>query len=208
MVRESDRPGVQVVPAAIAIDVDQTPEAQRWNEEPSAEQNHSPSSVQGPDCAPAVGVVPLGAGAPADAAEEAAAGAWLAGIGETTAVDVATGAADEAPVAKTPGEPAEDGAEPRPGADEAEGELPPTPDEVAAGAGPDDGVPAAPPAAAAQAGAGCRLVLMAPFWTEEPGSGYRVSSPSIVMQSLTLWRLATNIAGKLDWRLKTDGAGA
>jgi hypothetical protein len=49
MLRVSDRPGVQVVPAAIAMGVDQTPEAQRWNEEPSDKQNQSPSSVQGPD---------------------------------------------------------------------------------------------------------------------------------------------------------------
>jgi hypothetical protein len=49
MLRVSDMPGVQVVPAAIAMGADQTPEAQRWNEEPSAEQYQAPSFVQGPD---------------------------------------------------------------------------------------------------------------------------------------------------------------
>ena len=48
MLRVSDMPGVQVVPAAIAVGVDQTPEAQRWNEEPSAKQNQAPSFVQAP----------------------------------------------------------------------------------------------------------------------------------------------------------------
>lgn len=130
-------------------------------------------------------VVPLAPGAPADATEEAAAGAELAGIGETTAVDVASGGAEEAPVAKTPGEPAEDapeagaeevagGSEPKPdeaGADETAGGLAPTPEDVAAGAELAEGVPGAAAAAALQAGGGCRLVPIFPFTTEEPGSG-------------------------------------
>jgi len=49
MARLDDIPGVQAVPAAMAIGADHAPEAQRWNEEPSAEQYHSPSSVQAPD---------------------------------------------------------------------------------------------------------------------------------------------------------------
>ena len=171
MLREFDMPGVQVVPAAIAIGADQTPEAQRWNEEPFAEQYQAPSFVQGPDCAPVVVLVPLGAGTPADATEEAAAGAWLAGTGETTAVDVAAEAADAVPVAKTPGEAAEDAPEPKPGAEEAPGGLTPTADEVAAGAEADDGVPGEAAAAAPQGGGGCRFVPIDPFSTEEPGSG-------------------------------------
>ena len=181
MARESDTPGVQDVPAAMAIDVDQTPEAQRWKEEPSAEQHHAPSSVQGPDCTPVVD--PLGAGAPADATEEAAFGAPLAaGIGETSAVDVATGAADAVPVAKTPGEPDEDASGataeevpmPKPGAEEAPDGLTPAADEVTAGAEADEGLPEGLPEGAPVAAAqGGRLGLtpMAPFSTEEPGSG-------------------------------------
>ena len=72
-------------------------------------------------------VVPLASGASVDATEEAAGGAELAGIGETTAVDVANVGAEEAPVAKTPGEPAE-GAEA--GAEEAAGGRAPTPEDV------------------------------------------------------------------------------
>ena len=150
MARESDRPGVQDVPAAMAIEVDQTPEAQRWKEEPSAEQYHSPSSVQGPDCAPVVVVDPLGAGAPADATEAAAGAPLAAGIGETTAVDVATGAADAVPVAKTPGEPEE---APEAGADEVAGT--PKPEVTAADELASDATLAgegAPAAAASQAG--------------------------------------------------------
>ena len=49
MLRLSDVPGVQVVPAAIAMGVDQTPEAQRWNEELPVKQNQAPSFMQGPD---------------------------------------------------------------------------------------------------------------------------------------------------------------
>ena len=49
MPRVFDMPAVQVVPAAIAMGVDQTPEAQRWNEEPPAKQYQAPSFVQGPD---------------------------------------------------------------------------------------------------------------------------------------------------------------
>lgn len=206
--RESDKPGVQVVPAAIAIGADQTPEAQRWKEEPSAEQYHSPSSVQAPDCAPVVVVLPLGAADAADVADatgDAASGVWLAGIGETTAVEVATGAADEVPVAKTPAESVEDGAEPEPGAEETAEGLVSDGVDVAAETEPDEGVPGA---TAAQEGY-CRLTLMLPFVTEEPGSGNKTSTPSTVVQPLlTPARLATNIAGKLDWRLETFGAGA
>jgi hypothetical protein len=122
-------------------------------------------------------VEPLGSGAPADATEEAAAGAELAGIGETTAVDVACGGAEEAPVAKTPGEPAEDvpeagieeaagGLEPNPdeaGADDIAGELAPTLEDVTAGAGLDEGVPGAAAATELQGGGNCILVPIVPF---------------------------------------------
>jgi hypothetical protein len=122
-------------------------------------------------------VVPLAPGAPADVTEEAAAGAELAGMGETTAVDVASGGAEEAPVAKTPGEPAEDapeagveeaaeGLEPKPdeaGADETAGGLALTPEDVAAGAKLAEGAPGAAAAAALQAGGNCRLVPIVPF---------------------------------------------
>lgn len=145
---------------------DQTPEAQRWNEEPPARQNHAPSFVQAPDCAPEVVVVPLDAGTPADATEDAAAGEKVAGIGETTAVEVASGAADAVPVAKTPAEAAVEAPDVTPAA--AELEL--NGADVAAGAA-GEGDPAAPPAATAQGGAGCRLVLIVPFTTEEPASG-------------------------------------
>ena len=97
---------MHLVPAAIEIDCDQAPEAHLWKEEPSAEQYHSPSSVQAPDMPPPV-AVPLDAGL----AEEAAGGAApvAAGMGETTAVDVTAGVppdAEAAPLANTPGEPA------------------------------------------------------------------------------------------------------
>jgi hypothetical protein len=122
-------------------------------------------------------VVPLAPGAPADATEEAAAGIELAGIGETTAVDVASGGAEEAPVAKTPGEPAEDapaagveevaeGSEPNPdeaGADETAGGLVPTPEDVAAGATLAEGDPGAAAAATLQGGGNFRLVPIVPF---------------------------------------------
>jgi hypothetical protein len=155
-------------------------------------------------------VVPLGAGTPADATEDAAAGAELAGSGETTAVDVASGAADEAPVAKTPGEPAED--DPEAGVEEvADGGLP-TPDDVDAAAGEvltDEGLPGATAAALPQVGGVTRLTPIVPIWTELPGSGYNVSWPSTVLQPLsTLAMLAKNIAGKLVWRLETFGSGA
>ena len=163
-------PGVQLVPAAMAIGVDHAPEAQRWNEEPPDRQNHAPSLVQAPDCAPEVVVVPLAAGAPAEATDDAAAGVELAGMGETTAVDVASGAADAVPVAKTPAEAAVDVPDAKPDREDAAEELKPDGADVAAGAA-DDAVPEAPPAAAAQAGAGCRLTLIAPFTTDEPGSG-------------------------------------
>lgn len=147
MLRELDMPGVQVVPAAIAIGVDQMPEAQRWNEEPPARQNQAPSFVQAPDCAPAIVVVPLVAGTPAVATEGAAAGAELAGIGETMAVVVPMGAADAVPVAKTPGEAADDEPKLTPGAVEAAAGLEPDGVELAAGAEPAEGVPAATAAA-------------------------------------------------------------
>jgi len=113
--------------------VDQTPEAQRWNEEPPTRQSHAPSFMQAPNCAPEVVVVPLDAGTLADAKTPAE-------------------AAVDAPDAKPAAELALDGAD------------------VAVGAA-GDGVSGAPPAATAQGGAGCRLVLIVPFTTEEPPSG-------------------------------------
>jgi len=133
-------------------------------------------------------VVPLAPGAPADATEEAAAGVELAGIGETTAVDVASGDAEEAPVAKTPGEPAEDA--PETGAEEATGGLEPNPDEAvvdgtAGGLVPtpgdvgdttaevptEEGLPGATAAAPPQTTCGGKLTPIVPLTTEEPGSG-------------------------------------
>jgi hypothetical protein len=191
MLRVSDIPGVHVVPAAIAIGADQTPEAQRWNEEPLARQNHAPSFVQAPDCAPEDVVLPVESGKSEDETDDAAAGTELTGIGETTAVDVtvASGAVDVVSVAKTPAEA---------GAD------------VAEGVEPVEGVPAVTAATEPHpAGGGFRLTPMLPFSTDAPGSGYKVSTPSTVVHPLlTPARLATNIAGKVLWRLETLGAGA
>lgn len=159
-----DIPGVHDVPAAIAMGVDQTPEAQRWNEEPPARQNHAPSFAQAPDCAPEVVVAPLDAGTSADATEDAAAGVELAGIGETTAVDVARGAADAVPVAKTPAEAVVDAPDAKPGAEDAAEGIELDSAGVAAGAEPVEGVPAL--AAATEphpGGTGLKLTLMVPF---------------------------------------------
>ena len=125
-------------------------------------------------------VVPLAPGAPADATEEAAAGAELAGIGETTAVDVASGGAEEAPVAKTPGEPAEDAAEGlEPNPDEAvvdgtAGGLVPTPGDVGDATGEvptEEALPGTTAASPPQTACGGKLTPMVPLTTEEPGSG-------------------------------------
>ena len=59
---------------------DQAPEAQRWKDEPSAEQYQSPSLVQGPDMAPPVPAEEL-VEEPEEDPEEAGAG------GETTEAD-------------------------------------------------------------------------------------------------------------------------
>jgi hypothetical protein len=200
-----DVPGVHVVPAAIAIGVDQTPEAQRWNEEPPARQNHAPSFVQAPNCAPEVVVISLDAGTPADPTDGAAAGAELAGIGETTAVDVASGAGDAAPVAKTPAEAVVDAPDAKPGAEDVAEELEPDGAGVPAGAEPVEGVPAVTPATEPHPGGTVfKLTPMVPFTTDVPGSGYKVSSPSTVVHPLlTPSMLAMNIAGKVLWRLET-----
>jgi hypothetical protein len=87
-----DVPGVHVVPAAIDIGVDQTPEAQRWNDEPPVRQIHAPSFVQATNCALEIMVVPPDAGTLADRINDATARAELARIGETTAVDVISSA--------------------------------------------------------------------------------------------------------------------
>jgi hypothetical protein len=60
--------------------------------------------VQATNYALEVAMVPLDAGAPADPIDDVAAGAELVGIGEATAVDVASSAEDATPVAKTPAE--------------------------------------------------------------------------------------------------------
>jgi hypothetical protein len=212
ILRASDIPGVHVVPAAIAIGVDQTPEAQRWNEEPLARQNHAPSFVQAPDCVPEDVVLPLESGTPADETDDAATGTELTGIGETKAVDVAvaSGAADVAPVAKTPAEVVVGTPGAKPGAEDAVKGLEPNGADVVAGVEPAEGVPAVTAAAEPHpAGTAFRLTPMVPFTTDAPGSGYRESSPSTVMHPLlTPARLATNIAGKVLWRLETLGSGA
>jgi len=99
MLSASDIPGVHVVPAAIAIIVDQTPETQRWNEAPPGRQNHAPSFLQATNWALEAVVVSLDAGTPADPTDDAAAGAR---IGGTTAVDAANSAGVAASVVKTP----------------------------------------------------------------------------------------------------------
>ena len=220
-----DVPGVQVVPAAIGRAADQEPAAQRWKESPFAAQYQRVSSVHGPDIMPLAEVMPDEAGGAAEAV--AADGAappepepvpaeGAAGIGETTAVEVAAGdPADEAPPApeaKTP-PPLADGAaaEAEPAAAEvaageaAEAELPDEepPDDVLL---PPDEVEVSPPV---QPVGGPKLTPMLPFWTLDPGFGYWVSTPSVVAQPLeTPARLATKRAGYEDWRFSTFGAGA
>ena len=155
----------------------------------------------------------------ADGAAPPAPADVAAGIGETTAVDVAAGdPADEAPPApeaKTP-PPLADGAAAEaelaePAAAEvaageaAEAELPDEepPDDVLL---PPDEVEVSPPV---QPVGGPGLTPMLPFWTLDPGFGYWVSTPSVVAQPLeTPARLATKRAGYEDWRFSTFGAGA
>ena len=211
IVRVSERPGVQVVPAAMGMATDQAPDAQRWKLEPSLEQYHSPSSEQGPDSAPAVvgGVdVPELAVGDASGGEPPAAVAVEpdAGMGET--VSVATAGSlpteDAAPVAKLPPVADEVGLEPvakDPAADDVE----PEPEAGAAGEGVPGGTSAATPAHPTGAP---RLTPMVPVSTESPASGYLMSTPSVVVHPLeTPSRLATNKFGKLDWR-RTMGSGA
>jgi hypothetical protein len=212
MLRVSDIPGVHVVPAAIAIGVDQTPEAQRWNEEPLARQNHAPSFVQAPDCAPEDVVLPVESGKSVDKTDDAVAGTELTGIGETMAVDVAVAsvAVDVASVAKTPAEAVVGAPDAKPGAEDAVKGLELNGADVVAAVEPVEEVPAVTAATEPHpAGGGFRLTPMEPFSTDAPGSGYKVSTPSTVVHPLlTPARLATNIAGKVLWRLETLGAGA
>jgi len=99
--RVSDSPGVHFMPCGIAMEADHAPEAQRWNEEPSAAHDHAPSLVQAP---PAMAEVEEPEELPLEDPDDAAV---AAGTGWTTAVEAASaGAAEEAdaaPVAKTPG---------------------------------------------------------------------------------------------------------
>lgn len=168
MSRLADIPGVQLVPAAIGITGDHMPEAQRWYEEPSAEQDHSPSSVHAPDCAPVVvpdplepdplepDAPPLAAGKEALLADVAAA-ELAAGIGETMAVVVASEAeVPAAPDAKTPAADDDAAAEVTAGAD-AEFE----PFEL----------PVATAAAPVQLAGAVKLVPIEPDCTESPASG-------------------------------------
>jgi hypothetical protein len=137
-----DVPGVYVVPAAIAMGIDRTPEAQRWNEEPPARQNHAPSFVQATNHALEVAVVPLDVGAPVDPIDDVVAGAELVGIGEATAVDVASSAGDAIPVAKTPAEAVVDAPAAKLDAEDVAEELEPDGAGVAAEAESVEGVPA------------------------------------------------------------------
>jgi hypothetical protein len=189
---------VHVVPAAIAIGVDQTPEAQRWNEESPARQNHAPSFLQAPNCAPEVVVISLDAGTPADPTDGAAAEAELAGIGETTAVDVASDAGDAAPVAKTPAEAVVDAPDAK-GAEDIAEELKPDGAGMPAGAKPVEGVLAVTPITEPHPGGTVfKLTLMIPFTTDVSESEYKISSPSTVIYPLlTSSMLTIKIAGKV-----------
>ena len=188
MLSALDMPAVQVVPWAMAMEADHVPEAHRMKEVPPAEQYHVPSGVQ---AAPATGeplLVPLATGtaAEADAAEGAAPpepdpADEAAGIGETTAVDVAARAeadAPPAPEAKTPppladgaaaeAEPAEPAAADVAAGEAPEAELPDEepPDDVLL---PPDEVEVSPPVHPV---GGPKLTPMLPFWTLDPGFGY------------------------------------
>jgi hypothetical protein len=203
-----DVPGVHVVPAAIDMGVDQTPEAQRWNEEPPARQIHAPSFIQATNCALEVVVVPPDAGTLADPTNDATARAELARIGETTAVDVASSAGDAGPVAKTLAEAVVDASVAKLDVEDVAEELEPDGAGVAAGAEPVEGVPAAAAKTEPHPGGTVfNLTPMVPFTTDIPGSGYKVSSPSAVVHPLlTSSILATNMAGKVFWRLETLGS--
>ena len=191
---------------------DHEPEAQRWKLEPSVEQYHSPSSEQGPDCAPAwvVGGVDVPELAVGDAAAGDAPAAVAvepdAGIGTTVSVATAgsLAAEDAAPVAKLPPVAAEAGVGPV-AKDPAAAEVELEPEAGAAGEGVPGGTSAATPA---HPTGSPRLTPMVPVSTESPGSGYLMSTPSVVVHPLeTPSRLATNRLGKLDCR-RTMGSGA
>jgi hypothetical protein len=186
-----DWPAVHVVPAAICMVADQTPLAQRWNEVPPI-QFHWPSGVQAPLRVPLLDEEP-------EALDELA--GLAAGAAGEEEMDAGAGEArEEALDANTPGDPvdwlatdvmvaevetaggtaADVEAAGGTAAEVPDGELP---------VGPSPG----PPVQAAWPN-GWRLDGVPAYWTESPGSGKRMSTPSVVVQPLIL---ATNRSGKL-----------
>lgn len=156
---------MQVVPAAICIETDQTPEAHRWYEFPSAAQAHSPSGVQAAPAttAPVVVLDDEGTDGAAEATEGGDDGATEAGD------DGATGTGDTVSVAAA-GED-ETGAVPvaKPVADD------PAAVEAPLAAALADGELAAAAAVPPQSPVNCSVVLKVPFAnfsTLAPGSGY------------------------------------
>jgi hypothetical protein len=163
--------------------------------------------VQAPNYVFKVVVISLNAGTPVDPIDGAAAGAELAKISEITAINVVSGVGDTAPVVKTPTEAVVDAPDAKPGAEVVVKELEPDGAGVPAEAEPVEGVPAVTPATEPHPGGTVfKLTLMVPFTTDVPGSGYKVSSPSIIVHPLLIpSMLAINITGKVLWRLETLG---
>jgi hypothetical protein len=172
-----DIPGVHVVPAAIAMGVDQTPEAQRWNEEPPARQNHAPSFLQATNWALEVVVVPPGAGTPADPTDDAAA------VVDAPAVKL--GAEDVAEEFEPDGAGVATRAEPVEGVPAATAEAEPHPGGTVFNLTP------IVPFTTDIPGSGYNVS----------------SPSTVVHPLLTLSILAINIAGKVFWRLETLGSG-
>jgi hypothetical protein len=155
--------------------------------------------MQAPNYAPVIIVISLNAGTPADPTNSTAAGAELARIGETTAVNIISNTGDATPVAKTPAENIVDAPDAKPGAEDVAEELKSNGAGVPAGAEPIEGVSAVTPATKPHPGGTVfKLILIVPFTTDVPKSGYKVSSPSTIIYSLLIPSiLAINITGKI-----------
>jgi hypothetical protein len=153
-------------------------------------------------------VVPSNAETPADSTNNAIARAELARIGEITAVDVISSAGDAGSVVKALAEAVMDTSVAKLGVEDVAKELKPDGVGIAAGAEPVEGVSAATTETKSYLGGTVfNLIPMVPFTTDIPESGYKVLSPSAVMYPLlTSSILATNIAEKVFWRLKTLGS--
>ena len=207
-------PGVQVVPAAMGIATDHSPEAQRWNDEPSEEQKYSPSSEQDPLIDPAE--VDVEDEVAAEDVEEAsavvAATAELETTGEdsttgetaegsvepdVTAVAVAAGVEESAEPLAKPLLAADEAVEATVADEEADVELPE--EELLL---EDESLEAAQPTG------GPRLAPV-PTWSELPGLGYSMSIPSVVVQPFeTPSRLATKRSGKAVVASRFSGGGS